>query len=148
MGFILWYSKYKKEESIPTSKQAGRTRGGRTNHTHVKGKYHKIRNYGGTMKKFLKTLLFLAIAFVLSAEEKMDFCDHTVLVVLCPTISEFDGNKCPSFFGTFEKKSVENIFRVTNEKAIKSLKEQGRKFRSIYLIKQTTSDIRRMVLIK
>jgi subtilisin family serine protease len=67
-----------------------------------------------------------------------NFCRETVLVVLEPEISHFNESVDDSFWGTLEKKSVENIFRIANPFAIDALQERelntDYKFRSIYKI--------------
>ena len=97
------------------------------------------------MKKIYVTILYLICStFLLFAE--LDFCGRTVLVVLEPGLSDFNRSLVDeSFFGNFEKKSVENIFRITNEETINELtnirnSRSDYQFRSIYLITLPTDD--------
>ncbi|MCL2065740.1 MAG: S8 family serine peptidase [Candidatus Cloacimonetes bacterium] len=90
------------------------------------------------MKKIFTVFFLTILASFLFAE--LDFCDRTVLVVLEPSFSEYTGTRDASFFGSFEKDSVENIFQIHNQAAINVLEESGVEFRSIYLITLPTHD--------
>ncbi|MCL2065470.1 MAG: hypothetical protein FWG98_14015 [Candidatus Cloacimonetes bacterium] len=57
------------------------------------------------MSKFNLLLFIMLIIFVRLFAE-LDFCDHTVLVTLEASISEFNASKDISFFGNFEKTSI------------------------------------------
>jgi hypothetical protein len=71
-------------------------------------------------------------SFLISTE--IDFCGRTILVVLDPSISHYTETVDKSFFGDIEMRSFENIFQIHCEEAIKALREDNRKFRSIYRI--------------
>ena len=98
------------------------------------------------MLRFIMLFMYILCFIVLPANiqiqdispidklDDMDFCGRTILVVLTPEVSEFTGTRSANFFGDIEIESVENIFQIHNENAIKALKKQGREFRSIYLI--------------
>ncbi|MCL2065360.1 MAG: S8 family serine peptidase [Candidatus Cloacimonetes bacterium] len=92
------------------------------------------------MKKLLfAIILVVCLTGLLFAE--LDFCDKTVVVVLKPSHSEFTGSRNADFFGDFEKVSVENIFQIHNESAIRALNERNPgQFRSIYKITLPTND--------
>ncbi|MCL2063842.1 MAG: hypothetical protein FWG98_05675, partial [Candidatus Cloacimonetes bacterium] len=88
-----------------------------------------------------KNLIFIFMTILTSfLFAELDFCDRTVLVVLEPSFSEYTGTRDASFFGSFEKDSVENIFQIHNQAAINVLEERGVEFRSIYLITLPTHD--------
>ena len=85
---------------------------------------------------FLIVMCFTSFLFA-----ELDFCDRTVLVVLTPAFSEYAGSRNAEFFGNFEKESVENIFQIHNEAAIRALNERSPgEFRSIYKITLPTND--------
>ena len=86
-------------------------------------------------------LIILMSCIILTLFAELDFCCKTIIVVLEPSISHYTGTVDASFFGSFEKVSVENIFRIHNENAIQSLNSRSPKeFRSIYLITLPTDD--------
>ncbi|MCL2064647.1 MAG: S8 family serine peptidase [Candidatus Cloacimonetes bacterium] len=95
------------------------------------------------MKKIFTVFFMTILTSFLFAE--LDFCDRTVLVVLEPSFSEYTGTRDASFFGSFEKDSVENIFQIHNQAAIDVLEERGVEFRSIYLITLPTQDKRKVL---
>ncbi|MCL2065347.1 MAG: S8 family serine peptidase [Candidatus Cloacimonetes bacterium] len=92
------------------------------------------------MRKLIFSIIFLmSLTGLLFAE--LDFCDKTVLVVLRPEFSEYTGSRSADFFGNFEKVSVENIFQIHNEAAIRAMNERNPgEFRSIYKITLPTND--------
>ena len=86
------------------------------------------------MKKTILVFILIAgLSYFLFCDT--DFCDQTVLVVLNPKMSEFNGSLDISFFGTFAKVSVENIFQIHDHDLISNLTSiPGYEFRSIYMI--------------
>ena len=56
---------------------------------------------------FVLFVLFSCIIGHLYGE--LDFCGRTILVVLEPRISHYTGTLDASFFGNFEKDSIENL---------------------------------------
>ncbi|MCL2065758.1 MAG: hypothetical protein FWG98_15495 [Candidatus Cloacimonetes bacterium] len=91
----------------------------------------------------MKTTLlyfFLIVCFTNFLFSDVEFCDHTVLVVLESSLSGYSRSLVDeSFFGDFEKVSIENIFQIHNENAINALNEKAERngkndFRSIYKI--------------
>ena len=70
-------------------------------------------------KNFLLTILIITLTMVLHGS--LEYCDHTVIVVLLPEISSFDSNLDESFFGKFKKVSVEHITHIYDEDAIDEL---------------------------
>ena len=89
------------------------------------------------MKRIIITIVLITFIQGLYSE-KLNFCDHTLLAILCPSISSFTGTKSADFFGSFEKVSVENIFQIRNEATQNTLREAIARgetlFMSIYRI--------------
>jgi len=92
--------------------------------------------------KRLAILLCILSCFIWSliAKTEYDFSDDTVIVVLTPKISHPSKSLDASFFGDFEKKQVENIFIIHDDKYVDTLRKAGREFRSIYKITLPTHD--------
>ena len=65
-----------------------------------------------TKKCLLVVLSIVCTMSVLNAE--LDFCDKSVLVVIKPQYSSFTGSLDDTYFGTFEKESIQNIFQIHN----------------------------------
>ena len=90
------------------------------------------------MKKRFLTIIFITILTSVLWTIDQDFCDQTVIVVLTPEMSDFNSNLDISFFGNFEKLSVEHISHIYNEEVINFLTDSAsrgeRVFRSIYVV--------------
>ncbi|MCL2065466.1 MAG: S8 family serine peptidase, partial [Candidatus Cloacimonetes bacterium] len=89
-----------------------------------------------------KNILIALLSFIIgNLFGGYDFCDRTILVTLEPEYSHYTGALEASFFGSFEKDSVENIFQIHNEAAINALNSRSPgQFRSIYLITLPRND--------
>jgi len=92
-------------------------------------------------KLFLCIVLTIWITLSLHTQtSKYDYSDDTIIVALTPSFSEYDSTLEDSFFGDFDKFSVENIFKIDNVKAIEALNSRGSLYQAIYLITLPTHD--------
>ena len=79
----------------------------------------------------MKTLIIITILLtmlssnLIAAQNLQDFCDHTVLVTMHPSFSEFTSTRSMSYFGSFPMVSVESLFEIDDIEAQELISESG-----------------------
>jgi len=80
---------------------------------------------------------FVGTPFMVSvSNSKYDYSDNTIIIVLTPEYSTVGAvvNRPQIDFGDLQIQDIENIFPITNQKAIETLHSRGSQYQAIYII--------------